>query len=357
MTTQFLHISFDFGTEVDEDNLKQSFDLAQDWVNYIPNCWIVLTDRSAQEWYEHLKPLLGPKAHLFICKIDLSERQGWLPKWVWKWFPNKNDLIRRNRTLLVFRDRFDTWINESRTRFENLVEERLKDEQPSRYSHGVWTVAYSISGELTKPTLKDFLDILISVQGHETGWPPWWVPNRSEIKPYPYDGLVECWLMESYDRQPDTSDFWRASPEGLMYLLRGYQEDSKHENIAPGTILDVTIPLWRIGECLLHAERLAVALGDPSASITFRASWEGLVGRALVNWAQPDLGLHVTGQCRQEKVSSEKVAVQAEAISATLPIIVETITRPLYEAFDFFKLPSSVIEQEVNKMRTHRYRP
>lgn len=37
------------------------------------------------------------------------------------------------------------------------------------------------------------------------------------------DGAIECWMRES--RFERSSDFWRASPDGKLFLLRAYQED------------------------------------------------------------------------------------------------------------------------------------
>lgn len=85
MSPQLLHISFDFKGTVDREALKKKFDLAIDWVQYLPCCWIVYTTSSPQKWYARLKPLLGPRDLMFICKIDITQRQGWLPKWVWEW--------------------------------------------------------------------------------------------------------------------------------------------------------------------------------------------------------------------------------------------------------------------------------
>jgi len=85
MNPEFLHISFDFKGAVDHDALKKKFDLAIDWIHYLPSCWIVYTTSSVQKWHERLKPLLGPRDLMFICKIDIKQRYGWLPKWVWEW--------------------------------------------------------------------------------------------------------------------------------------------------------------------------------------------------------------------------------------------------------------------------------
>ncbi|MCL4459746.1 MAG: ATP-binding protein [Chloroflexi bacterium] len=248
----------------------------------------------------------------------------------------------------------ERWIQESRARWESLVAEKLSEERPSRFSNGIWTVAYSIIGDFQPPTLEDFLDILTVVQGHETGWPPWWVPTRDEIGPYPYNGLIECWLVNTRFNDAAHSDFWRASPKGMMFLLRGYQEDCVPDQFEPGTRFDLTLPVWRVGECLLHAERLAtVMLPDQSASIIFRVTWEGLSSRTLVPWANSRRFLDPVHQSRQNSVTS-KILISANNISATLPEIITALTKPLYEVFDFFTPPLEMIQEELSEMRGRR---
>jgi hypothetical protein len=244
--------------------------------------------------------------------------------------------------------RFNDWIKKSTSRWQSLVDEKLADEKPSRYAYGVWIVAYSIIGDIKPVTASELLGILRRVEGRETGWPPWWVPTRTEIAPYPCHGFIECWLKESVSHDAAHSDFWRASPEGLMFLLRGYQEDSS-ASPKPGTIFDLTLPIWRVGECMLHAERLAAELTDKPASIRFHVTWAGLKGRTLKSWAKARVLLE-DRTCRQDYVTSE-IVVSTERISATLPEIVSRITQPLYEAFEFFKPPLKLIQEELSEMR------
>lgn len=87
----FLHVSFHFKQPINIKAIEAVFNKASDWIHYMPNCWIIKTKGRAQKWYELLKPCLGPKDNVFICEIDLSERQGWLPKWVWDWIKKQND--------------------------------------------------------------------------------------------------------------------------------------------------------------------------------------------------------------------------------------------------------------------------
>jgi len=85
LSAEFYHISLDLRSEVDEVALAKRLDLALDWIQYMPTCWIVRTTSDAGKWYSRLKPLLGKRGHLFICRLDISQRQGWLPKSVWEW--------------------------------------------------------------------------------------------------------------------------------------------------------------------------------------------------------------------------------------------------------------------------------
>jgi hypothetical protein len=258
------------------------------------------------------------------------------------------------------------WIDQSTSRFNALVKEKLGDEKPSRYSKGTWCVAYVVKDVKCSLGLSEFLGVINNVRGHETGWPPWWVPNRPEIAPYPYNGLVECWIKDlrgdifGNDRTDNFrftghSDFWQASPKGMMFLLRGYQEDSTRD-VEPGTILDLILPIWRMGECLLHAERLAKMLMRTEATtIAFRSVWTGLTGRTLVSWANPRRPFFdPRGPSRQDSVTSE-CTIPSDQISETLPELVKGLTQPLYEAFDFYDVPATVVREELLNMRGAKF--
>ena len=85
MPGQFLHVSFGWKDAPKIQDLVPVFNKAVDWARYAPNCWILWTTSSAEVWFERLKPHLGPHDHMFICRLDMTDRQGWLPKWVWDW--------------------------------------------------------------------------------------------------------------------------------------------------------------------------------------------------------------------------------------------------------------------------------
>ena len=244
------------------------------------------------------------------------------------------------------------WISAAKARWLNLVETKLKDEQPLRYEHGVWYFAYSLEGEFNELPCPDLLEVLKKAQRPETGWPEWWVPGYDELKPYPVDGLVECWLSEGRSTDGAHSDFWRASPEGRLFLLRGYREDSVPHEYAPGTVLDRALPIWRVAECLMHAEALAALLADSPLTLHFRFAWEGLEGRSLVAVSDRFVRQRKQAKCRQSAVQSS-LDVTSDRVSERLPELVKHVTAPLFEAFDFTKMPIEVIRRELEKMRKH----
>jgi len=239
------------------------------------------------------------------------------------------------------------------------VTQRLGETGRGRYEHGTWAVAYAIIGDFEPPSLSGLLELLREVKVHESGWPPWWVPTRDPIKPYAYEGVVECLIAEpEHDWFSDGahSDFWRASPEGKLFLLRGYQDDdhdARRRGFQPGAVFDFVLPIWRVGECFLHAHRLATRLAGQSASVLIRFTWEGLANRVLSNWVRPERHLSYARRCYQSTVTSE-LLIPAGDIVDQLPEAVKKVTSLLYEAFDFFDMPVGVIREELERMRGRR---
>ena len=162
---------------------------------------------------------------------------------------------------------------------------------------------------------------------------------------------MECYLGDG-DAEPGYADFWRASKKGQAFLLRGYKEDGLTDEVKPGAILDLAFPIWRVGECLLHAERLAKNMDHSSdTQIAFRTTWTGLEGRRLAS---------VTGRrhirsdyiCRANQMTNH-ITVPGEHISEGLDKYVAGLLHPLYELFDFFELQQGMVREELNRMLKH----
>lgn len=91
---RFIHISFTFNEGFPKvQELEPLFNgLAPDWIRYSQNCWIVWTARPASDFFYAIKPLIGATDSFLITKLDLSERNGWQPQWVWDWMDKKRTL-------------------------------------------------------------------------------------------------------------------------------------------------------------------------------------------------------------------------------------------------------------------------
>lgn len=174
---------------------------------------------------------------------------------------SKNDLLNRMRTVLTgFEqgptaeetdpiEKLTSWTDNVLEEWQEKVEDEYDSIEGSLYQHGYWVFSYSIEGDFETLSLSDFLELLREVKGHETGWPAWLI---SEDHVYPHGDLIESWLIGNTFNDPAHADFWRASPEGNMFLLRGYQEDSQDDYEA-GDVFDVILPIWRgVSACFMR---------------------------------------------------------------------------------------------------------
>ena len=240
------------------------------------------------------------------------------------------------------------WERGCRERLEELARDR--PELSRAYAQGTWSASYRLAGIGGRPSLSKLLAILREIRGHETGWPAWLTPDSGEDGPRPIDGAIECWFANTVFSDAAHADYWRADPSGRLCLIRGYQEDSSREEIAslPGELLDLTLPIWRTGECLLHASRLAHRLDATAVEMMMR--WSGLRGRRLMAAVEPGLGMSPAGPAAEDEIVSY-IELTAGEIDFDLAGAVRRLTEPLYENFGFFEPPDGVYEEQLAKMR------
>ena len=251
--------------------------------------------------------------------------------------------------------RLDQWITASFDRWSELIAQLPADVVGPRFPHGYYNFAYEIVGDARQTTLSQLLDVIRRSVVRRTGWPSFWPPTREGIKPYLVDGAVECWIGGDTpeERGPGESDFWRITPDGCAYLLRGYQEDSGcfqcpgQGTVAPGTVFDVTLPVCHVGETFLQAERLAANLFEGPTTIRFAAEYTGLQGRSLVSI---DKRRFVSdGQVSRQELIRRQTHEESQAIRTNLPEIIHTLLIPLYALFDSFELPRKLVVDELSK--------
>ncbi len=83
MARNFVLITADFKKSPDQDALKKTLDRATDWIQFLPNQWVLWTSSSPSVWYTRLKPLLPIGSHILICELNMEERGGRMPSAFW----------------------------------------------------------------------------------------------------------------------------------------------------------------------------------------------------------------------------------------------------------------------------------
>lgn len=231
---------------------------------------------------------------------------------------------------------------------------QFPDGAPQRLPGGKWSVSYALA--LPSPPapipLADLRAVLKRAQGSETGWPPFMVAEREDIKPKVVGGIIQCSFAEARFDDPSSSDFWSASPTGEFFVMRGYQEDSKRD-FEPRTVFDLTIPIWRLGEVLLHAARVAKFLLQPNAVVGVVAHWDGLDGRVLRPWANPNRVLFQKRMCEDTRYEVSFATNPAE-IERNLSELLQRHLADLYARFDFFVPPPALFAEEVAQLRADK---
>ncbi len=255
--------------------------------------------------------------------------------------------------------RLQAWFSKCLERWETLTKD-LEPENVARFPKGYYAAAY-ILADVQQPLAANQLPgaLRLGIIRH-TGRPPFSVPAKSGLEPRVYDGNVECWIGGTIQNDgPAHADFWRASPDGMFFFMRGYQEDNHvrgyqeddHEKVQidPGSSFDLTLPTRRLGEILLHASSMAHQFESEDTRVLLKVQWTGLDERKLVSITNSNRALIHT-HISQQATYSRIIEAQANQIPKTLPELVESVVRPLYEQF-IFQLPAGLVVEELNKMQ------
>ena len=243
---------------------------------------------------------------------------------------------------------------DSVARWTHLIN-ALPADSHARMPHGHYRVAAII--EDLNLGLAELREAMGRAQQHLTGWPPWWWPTREGITPYIHENSIECHLTDQAAFADSAhSDFWRVSATGELFLIRGYDEDSLEQRarpLAPGTVLDLTLPIWRIGECLLFIQRLATEADAANSTVSVYCEWTGLQGRTLT-MLQPRRHMYRRHTSHSDSYTAS-ITLPAERISAALPEIVRELVNPLYALFDFFQPPATIYAEELGRMQRREF--
>ncbi len=246
----------------------------------------------------------------------------------------------------------NVWEKEALGRFEYLCSNRLNKEKENPFHNGFWQASFVLLSKPDIKNLKDFLERLRASKTGRTGWDIGWVPTRTGIAPYPYQGGIEVWLAEDGDKGPGHSDFWRAEQSGRFVLFRGYQEDEadfqERLNLQE-KIVDFSLVLWRIAEFLLYLESFSKNMSVEDSKAIVKVTWKGLENRRIGYHKGFDK-IYENYVCRQNMVSSTFEIASCSGIKKNLISDVHKITLPLFENFNFFSITEEQLKDHIQKL-------
>lgn len=251
-------------------------------------------------------------------------------------------------------DRLQEFSEESRAKWEALIS-RLPSDDIARMPYGRYEFTFEIVGVPPAKTLAELNQRMEkAAEIKHTGWSPFIVLSRQPIAPAAVDGVIQTWIgtPKEIGRNSKNVDFWRAHPDGRLFQVRAYDEDS-NGRFEPGTVFSLTTPIWRLGDALLFVARLARQWSD-DPTILFKAEYHGLNGRELrvLDRNRGPLSYARISQTETVVVRGETSASQI--LDNTEEVLREALTA-VYEAFDFFVLPFQVIVQEVADLKGGRF--
>ena len=255
----------------------------------------------------------------------------------------------------------EAFVQEAFERWRELTA-KLPLDSPGRFPNGWYRFDYALEGELKEIELHRFPALLRQAVVPHTGWPLFLFPGRPDLHPQEVDGVIECWLKPAeagVNRplgDPAHCDFWRAAPNGRLFLIRGYQEDSQ-DTFAPRTIFDTTLPTWRLGECVLHAQQLAakIAVKPPKTNVRLRAYYTGLSGRVLRAWGNPMSDLMFEGGSARSDEAMLETVIPINRIGTALAEHLQPMVASLFERFGVTGLSVDRVAAELDRMRKNYF--
>jgi hypothetical protein len=254
------------------------------------------------------------------------------------------------------RNALETFSALAQAHWQQLVRD-LPLNDPARMPHGRYEIAFEFIGVRNAGSVTETLQRMTEASRvKHTGWGPFVLLTREPFEPRPIAGNIEAWIGAAVknrrSRDPAHCDFWSVNPSGLLFLLRGYDEDSS-DRVDPGVILDITMPIWRIGEAMLYASRLARLFDNGDPDILVRCSYYGLRGRRL-DCLTPGRHFSFDRICRDDNAVLQAQST-ASQMDYNLVEVLHSLLTPFYERFAFFELPREIVRTEIEQMRRNRF--
>ena len=248
-------------------------------------------------------------------------------------------------------DELERYCQGARGRWEQLGSS-LPADSHARFPLGYHEIGVSLGGAVSVGGLNELRLRLDEARGATafSGWPLFLNLDHTSMAQRIHEDSIEAWVGQPMPNRwldgPAHSDYWRVSLSGHLYSIRGYLEDDIPQHAIAGVCLDLAVTAERVGEALIFAKRLSDVFGDIE-QIAFRCRFTGLDGRHVVSlrgilpWRRV---------CRTDVVELSGQATPQQ-VDNNLEEIVHRFLVPLYERFDFYELPFSVVQRALREMR------
>lgn len=300
---------------------------------------------------ESRAPLNGQEWDLLLRRVLLKQREE-IVTILRAFYSSASDLVGQVPT--TKKSVLDDFVVKSVDRWRSL-NETLDGKSPAYIRLGYYHFGARLIG------IDKNIDPIELIRANEsarryTGWPVFLTLHHEKTRPKLVEGAIEAWLAHSSIPDVGHADFWRISPKGNFFLLRGYQEDSLDTERGfgtPGALFEATLPIWRLAEFLLRVLEVGSAMFESGFDVAVSCEWHGLRDRVLFFHNKRRV---LTGhyQSAQDHVKTEGQFSES-MIRDLLPDVVRTLTKILYEYFDFFTPPDSIYREELEEMQKNRY--
>ena len=248
------------------------------------------------------------------------------------------------------------YCTEAHRRWNEIVAGQPND-SPCRFPKGFYELGFGLVGAAPAKSLADLKSRLsVAQRVNLSGWPPFPDIGVEGWGAYAHKNVIEAWLGKPREDQLFSDslycDYWRASPDGKLYTIRGYLEDSEEAqkpNYDLGGSLVIDEPIKRIAEGILFADRIAREFeGVERLSILCRFS--GLDERSLVFSYDRIMRLS-TRYISHTNETTLTSQVTLQQVQDNLVEVIHGILQPLYEQFGFYRLTLDEVRSVLRKFK------
>lgn len=235
---------------------------------------------------------------------------------------------------------------------DNEIESWFSDHQIQAFK-GLQTLKIQTHMEVkvkfTNPDL-DFKKVKLRDATREStistfGWPiAVFLDNRDEYRPVADAKGIKAEIpIERHDLDGGkTYDYWAIQTSAAFYTLKSIFEDLRNPEI-----ISFNTRIVRITEVFMYLKNLYKNLGiEPKKEFEITIKHGGIKGRKLGTLSQNRLmlGTYIAG----ENEVSTTIKTSVDSFEGNPSDIVEKITEPLFEQFNFYKVDRKILEQIVN---------